>query len=919
MGLPFKKAGPLSRRKAVFSVLGAAALIGAALPTIPTAQAQTPAGYGFDATASISEEPEFSTQQLADGGTLGFDCYRIPSLGVAPNGNVLASWDGRPNNCSDAPQPNSIVGKVSTDNGATWGEQHDISAGITAEPKTGYSDPSIVVDWERGDVFNFHVKSFDAGYFTSQPGTDPDDRNVAHVAYAKSSDNGSTWVADTVITDQVVADDTWDSRFATSGNGIQLQYGAYKGRLVQPSVTRMTNGRVAAVAMLSDDHGATWYPSAPWGNSMDENKIVELSDGTLMNNSRSSGADTYRKVSYSTDGGVTWTEPTLDTQLPDPRNNASLIRVFPTAPEGSAQAKVLLFSNTATTSGRTNGTVRMSCDDGQTWPVSKVFEPGAIQYTSMATLPNGDIGMLWENSGSNIDMFYSQFNLSWLEAGCIGVDADETSVTAGETTTMNVTLTNPFDNAIFDRAVSLELPEGWQAEDIRVSIPSGESVTIPVQVIAPLVADNGELPVEVSILDGADRYTGRLNLTVQGGQEPAPTSVKVSIPNLKDTYVAGEKISINFAVDNPFDVTVNSVPSLGEGENWMPANLRGFDPEQGTPNCRYKNLGANRSYDCTTTTYEVSDLDVERGYVDIPTVWTFTNSAGETVWSKNVDVPRIELNGTQDAVTDAIVTVDPINPVHSNGQSQTVKVQANVTSKGDLPAGSTVIFYLDSSPIDTAAVDAEGHASISIDVDNIASEQPERTFEVRARLVVPEDAPRSIARDALARFTVLPEQVQQNSLVIMNHPDVVSDGQTKTIVIAAKATAHDGSPVAIGTLITFRVNGIERDVVPTNAQGTAKLQLDLKPVNTEDEEYEVTVESELDELTAQTTFKVLAGEEEEPTSTEEQPSETEQPTEPEEESTGVDGSSNGGSFVALLALLAALGGIVGAVLGLLKL
>ncbi|WP_241828370.1 exo-alpha-sialidase [Corynebacterium glutamicum] len=127
---------------------------------------------------------------------------------------------------------------------------------------------------------------------------------------------------------------------------------------------------------------------------MDENKIVELSDGTLMNNSRSSGADTYRKVSYSTDGGVTWAEPTLDTQVPDPRNNASLIRVFPTAPEGSAQAEVLLFSNTATTSGRTNGTVRMSCDDGQTWPVSKVFEPGAIQYTSMATLLNGDIGML---------------------------------------------------------------------------------------------------------------------------------------------------------------------------------------------------------------------------------------------------------------------------------------------------------------------------------------------------------------------------------------------------------------------------------------------------------------------------------------------------------------------------------------------
>ncbi|GAV97264.1 hypothetical protein CS176_1494 [Corynebacterium glutamicum] len=903
MGFPFKKAGPLSRRKAVFSALGAAALIGAALPAIPTAQAQTGTGYGFDATASISEEPKFTTQQLADGGTLGFDCYRIPSLGVAPNGDVLASWDGRPNNCADAPQPNSIVGRVSTDSGATWGEQNDISTGITAEPKTGYSDPSIVVDWETGDVLNFHVKSFDAGYFNSQPGTDPNDRNVVHVAYATSEDNGATWVPDTVITDQVVADETWDSRFATSGNGIQLQYGAHKGRLVQPSVTRMTNGRVAAVAMLSDDHGATWYPSAPWGNSMDENKIVELSDGTLMNNSRSSsGAETYRKVSYSTDGGVTWTEPTLDTQLPDPRNNASIIRAFPAAPEGSAQAKVLLFSNTATTSGRTNGTIRMSCDDGQTWPISKVFEPGAIQYTSMATLPNGDIGLLWENNGSNIDIFYSQFNLSWLDAGCIGVDADEFSVTAGESTTLNVTLTNPFDNAIVDRAVSLALPEGWQAESVRVSIPSGGSVTVPVQITAPLVADNGDLPVEFSILDGADRYTGRLNLTVQGGQEPSPEtepSVKVNVPNLQDTYATGDKININFAVNNPLGITVNSAPSLGEGENWMPANLRGFDPEQGAPNCRYRNLGANQSYNCTTTTYEVSDSDVERGYVDIPTVWTFTNTAGETVWSKTVDVPRIELNGTQDAVTDAIVTVDPINPVHSNGQSQTVEVQANVTSEGDLPAGSKVAFYLDSSPIDTAAVDAEGYASISIDVDNIASDQPERTFEVRARLVVPEDAPRSIARDALVRFTVLPELVQQNSLVIMDHPDVVSGGQPKTIVVSAKATQLDGSPVAVGTPITFHVNGVEHDSVPTDEEGTADLQLTLDPVHNVGEEYEVTVEATLDELTALTTFKVLADASEEPSP--------------------VAGSSNGGSFVALLALLAALGGIVGAVLGLLKL
>ena len=40
--------------------------------------------------------------------------YRIPALAHLGDGVVLAAWDGRPGNASDAPNPNSIVQRKST-------------------------------------------------------------------------------------------------------------------------------------------------------------------------------------------------------------------------------------------------------------------------------------------------------------------------------------------------------------------------------------------------------------------------------------------------------------------------------------------------------------------------------------------------------------------------------------------------------------------------------------------------------------------------------------------------------------------------------------------------------------------------------------------------------------------------------------
>jgi sialidase-1 len=77
---------------------------------------------------------------------------------------------------------------------------------------------------------------------------------------------------------------------------------------------------------------------------------------------------------------------------------------------------MLLFSNTADAARRVNLTVRLSCDSGRSWPVSKTVDPGLAMYSVMARLPDGTIGMLYEN-GDAEGLTFVRFDLRWL-GGC---------------------------------------------------------------------------------------------------------------------------------------------------------------------------------------------------------------------------------------------------------------------------------------------------------------------------------------------------------------------------------------------------------------------------------------------------------------------------------------------------------------------
>ena len=317
----------------------------------------------------------------------GYAVYRIPALTRTNVGTLIAAYDGRPGD-ADVPSNIALIVRRSPDQGATW---HDRQV-VRYEPGVGgYGDPSLLVDRTTGRIFLFHVASMHTGFVRSATGNDEADPNVLQMDYSYSDDDGRTWRHERITKE--AKDPAWGGLFASSGEGIQIRRGRYAGRLLQQYVIRHQAGTWAA-SLYSDDHGRTWRFGALVGPGMDENKTVELADGRILLNSRAPGG--YRKVATSHDGGVTYTRLVQDTTLVDPANNASIIRFDLDAGPGNRAAHQLLFSNTEDPTRRRNLTLKMSCDDGRTWPTRRIIEAGPAAYSTLTPLGAGRFGLLYE-------------------------------------------------------------------------------------------------------------------------------------------------------------------------------------------------------------------------------------------------------------------------------------------------------------------------------------------------------------------------------------------------------------------------------------------------------------------------------------------------------------------------------------------
>ena len=389
-----------------------------------------------DANPTLAATSRSGMEMLAQGAG-GENSYaaRIPAIAVVSNGDVLASYDYRPcdggSGCGDSPNANWIVQRRSKDNGVTWGAPTVVAMGKSGDGRYGYSDPSYVVDHETGTIFNFHVYSQDQGFWGGNYTRNADgsvnetNRATMNFGLSVSKDNGYTW-EQRVVTAQVLDGKVppIQSCFATSGAGTQKIQAPHKGRLLQNAACLKNDGSVAAFTLYSDDHGTTWKSGAltdvkpgDLNLKFDENKVVELGNGDLMLNSRTSDGSGkgYRIVAISKDGGETWGEYKVDKNLPDTTNNAQIIRAFPNAKPGTLRSQVLLFSNTHD-NGRNKGYVKISYDNGATWQPGSVIRSNGTGYTTMAVQPDGSIGLLLEPSGGGwADIAYMNFNLAWID------------------------------------------------------------------------------------------------------------------------------------------------------------------------------------------------------------------------------------------------------------------------------------------------------------------------------------------------------------------------------------------------------------------------------------------------------------------------------------------------------------------------
>jgi sialidase-1 len=197
----------------------------------------------------------------------------------------------------------------------------------------------------------------------------------------------------------------------------------------------------AVTTIYSDDHGETWKSGeiiTQHGDMVQEHEvvnpsetvIVELADGRVMVNMRNESEPHRRLVAYSEDGATGWSTPVFHEQLLEPVCMGSIVRL--TQQPESDRNRILfvnpnnLFTSEETSSGpnaeRRNVTVKLSYDEGENWPVSKVLEPGISGYTDVAVGNDGTIYCIYENGGlgshySPKSLTVAKFNLAWLTEG----------------------------------------------------------------------------------------------------------------------------------------------------------------------------------------------------------------------------------------------------------------------------------------------------------------------------------------------------------------------------------------------------------------------------------------------------------------------------------------------------------------------
>ena len=343
--------------------------------------------------------------------------YRIPAITVTKDGERLVILtDDRKGHNSDLPSHCYLVAQYSDDNGRTWSDPVTVAGTAETGGNYGHGDASIVTNRDNGDIIGIMTSAgtYGHGFFAGTSEEPPRWKTIV------SHDGGETWEAPVDHTDDLFGANcdnpdtkTWKSGFSGSGAALQKR----DGTLVSNFVNRQNDNSQHFYFFMSKDGGKNWYVSGTSGTaSADEPKSLERNNGDLAISVRALG---YNYYNYTSDDGATW-------------HNESQTR-FNTGISGNAcDGEYMVWCSTVegnpwdialqtipNSSSRENVSIALSTDEGATFGTPKTICPRGSAYSAAVVLPDGTLGVYYEENGvfGGYTMRFVRFSLDWASNG----------------------------------------------------------------------------------------------------------------------------------------------------------------------------------------------------------------------------------------------------------------------------------------------------------------------------------------------------------------------------------------------------------------------------------------------------------------------------------------------------------------------
>jgi hypothetical protein len=300
--------------------------------------------------------------------------------------------------------------------GKTWSDPVTVAGTAETGGNYGHGDASIVTNRDNGDIIGIVTSAgtYGHGFFQGTAAEPPRWKTIT------SHDGGLTWEKPVDHTDALFGANcdnpetkTWKSGFSGSGAALQKR----DGTLVSNFVNRQADNSQHFYFFMSKDGGKNWYVSGTSGTAgADEPKSLERNNGDLAISVRATG---YNYHNVTSNDGATWHNPSQTRFNTGISGNAcdGEYMVWCSTLEGNPWDIAL---QTLPNSGsRENVSIALSTDEGETFGAPKTICPRGSCYSATVVLPDGTLGVYYEENGvSNaFVMRFVRFSLDWASNG----------------------------------------------------------------------------------------------------------------------------------------------------------------------------------------------------------------------------------------------------------------------------------------------------------------------------------------------------------------------------------------------------------------------------------------------------------------------------------------------------------------------